>query len=111
MMSLRGDMFPFQRPDIYQLPVLREIRDDQYLAVPSVFGQTGSFANGAQCVACTLERSTMFDLSGIPINNSRVLALRGTYVNPTVGGAATQIVFLKYVRLARIFLINAEVEQ
>lgn len=112
LMSLRGDQFPFNKSAQYVIPQLLETRDDNSILVPqSNYGQSGSFANGSQCVAVTLERSTMFDLSGIPINNSRVLALRGTYVIPDGTNSALQYVFLKYIRLARVFLINVEVEQ
>jgi hypothetical protein len=103
---------------ILPIPIPYELRDDNYLVISNNFGQYGSFRNGNQCVAVTLERSSMFDLSGIPINNSRVLALRGLWNFPPPGNTitnlpnnATQFVFLKYVRLGRIFLINAEVEQ
>lgn len=112
MVSLRGSLMPLGgRFDLYETEQPYETRDDSWLVVQSPFGQTGSFANGAQCVAVTLERSTMFDLSGIPINNSRVLAIRGTFVLPPDVTTVTQYVFLKYVRLARVFLINCEVEQ
>lgn len=111
IMSLRGNQIPYLRPDIWQMVVSQELRDDTYLIRPSEYGQYGSFANGGQCVAVTLERSSMFDLSGIPVNNSRVLALRGNYVLPSNVPTATQFIYLKYVRIARIFLINVEVEQ
>jgi hypothetical protein len=118
IMSFKGDAPQYlNHLELLPIPIPYELRDDRYLIVPSNFGQYGSFCNGSQCVAVTLERSTMFDLSGIPINNSRVLALRGQWdfpTSPVIPGLpnnATQFIFLKYVRLARIFLINAEVEQ
>lgn len=111
IVSLRGDNFLSSRWDMFQTEQYEELRDDTVLVTQSNFGKTGSFCNGLQCVATTLERSTMFDLSGIPINNSRVLAIRGDFVIPAPFTSATQFVFLKYVRLARVFLINAEVEQ
>jgi hypothetical protein len=114
LVTFRGDMYPTKRADLYAVQPFQELRDDQYLNPPSAFGQAGSFCNGMQNVSVTLERSTMFDLSGIPINNSRVLAIRGEFQMPvTVPPTTTamQYVFLKYVRLARVFLINAEVEQ
>lgn len=87
----------------------------QYLAPYSAFGKWGSFVNGATTVATTLERSTLFDLSGIPINNSRVLALRGEVDMSAyaldLNFRAQLFIFLKYVRLARVFLVNCEVEQ
>jgi hypothetical protein len=137
MMSFRGDLFPFSNLGKYVYELHSELRDDNGTLVnnplvsanwpsnvgtalvnnlpaatnPPNFGQDGSFCNGGQIVACTLERSSAFDLSGIPINNSRVLALRGDYINGSNGSTAQQFIFLKYVRIARIFLINVEVEQ
>lgn len=70
-------------------------------------------------IAVSLERSTLFNLSGIPINNSRVLSFHGEYDSatgndypnfPTYGPLIFDC-FLQYVRLARVFLNNVEVEQ
>jgi len=85
--------------------------------------------NGRQTtLAVTLERSTMFNLAGVPVNNSRVLALRAK-LDPTITDLRSHYVtlekdgrrslnfkrdlhiFLKYVKLARVFLNNVEVEQ
>jgi hypothetical protein len=74
----------------------------------------------------------MFNLAGVPVNNSRVLAFRAN-LNPYSfepcgipapnnvslhnGSIATNVtqrnftVYLKYVKLARIFLNNIEIEQ
>ncbi len=85
----------------------------------------GTYANGNSVIACQLERSDLFNLSGVPINNSRILQLRieaagstvetGTGYNAAVGTAHGSerrlIMYLKYVRLARVFLTNVEVEQ
>jgi hypothetical protein len=71
----------------------------------------GTFSRGNACLAVTLERSDLFNLSGVPINNSRVLSIRAEYTS--VGAAMDKTVtsYLKYVRLARVFLNNVEVEQ
>lgn len=76
-------------------------------------GKAGSFVGGGHVVSVSLERSTMFNLSGIPINNSRVLALRGNYSGyPTSYCDRYRLnVYLKYVKMARVFLLNTEVEQ
>jgi hypothetical protein len=78
-----------------------------------VLGKPGSFQGGGEVIAVSLERSTLFNLSGIPINNSRVLALRGNYSSypSTYCQSHTLNIYLKYVKLARIFLNNVEVEQ
>jgi len=83
------------------------------LAEDYVDGKTGdedfgTFANGNGIVSVLLERSDLFDLSGVPINNSRVLAVRATYSGAVLRTFTT---FLKYVRLARVFMNNIEVEQ
>ena len=91
----------------------------------STFGAYASYMFDSHCLGVTLERSTMFNLAGVPVNNSRVLALRaklqtsgsgevkasdGTPI--TTGATYRKIdVFLKYVKLARVFLNNVEVEQ
>ncbi len=90
----------------------------EYLAPRSTFGKWGSYVNGGTTVATTLERSEAFDLSGVPINNARTLAVRGNVAfslpNDTQLRAnfrATLVAYLKYVRCARAFLLNIEVEQ
>jgi hypothetical protein len=90
-----------------QVPWL-EPRDIRLGVSQSVNGRDGTFANGRSTICCLLERSDLFNLTGVPINNSRVLSAQATY-----GSAAdrTATVFLKYVRLARVFLNNVEVEQ
>lgn len=82
--------------------------------------------NGQQTtLAVTLERSTMFNLAGVPVNNSRVLALRAKLApnsterklanplgTPVAGDNIRQLnIFLKYVKLCRVFMNNVEVEQ
>ena len=59
-------------------------------------------------VAVGLERSTLFNLSGVPINNSRILALNVEFKGTDNKRIDT---FIKYVKLARVFLNNVEVEQ
>lgn len=78
-----------------------------------VTGQPGTFCGGGHVIAVSLERSSLFNLSGIPINNSRVLALRGTFSGvPTSYSNSFRLnIYLKFVKLARIFLNNVEVEQ
>jgi hypothetical protein len=111
MMTLRGDDMAWNAIGVYPIPVYKETIPDSYLVPASDFGKNGSYANGNQSLSTTLERSTMFDLSGIPINNSRVLALRGEFAFPSGLTTGTLYIYLKYVRLVRVFLINAEVEQ
>jgi hypothetical protein len=76
-------------------------------------GDYGTFSNGTSVLGVLLERSDLFNLSGVPINNSRVLSARVEYDQSIVGTPRGRdvTVFLKYVRLARVFLNNVEVEQ
>lgn len=116
MATMRGVGIDFNFLDLHPIETHKEHGPSTYLAPRSDFGKWGSFVNGGTTVATTLERSTLFDLSGIPINNSRVLALRGEVQFNADDSAdpnfqATLFVFLKYVRLARVFLVNCEVEQ
>jgi hypothetical protein len=88
-----------------------DVTDNCKLLYEPVMGQAepGSFLSYGQTWVVGLERSSMFELAGVPINNSRVLALR-----LETGGAQiarTIDVYLKYVKLARVFLNNVEVEQ
>jgi len=71
-------------------------------------GKWGSFANGRSTISCLLERSDLFNLSGVPINNSRVLSAQCEFASNRDRVAT---IFLKYVKLARVFLNNVEVEQ
>jgi hypothetical protein len=63
--------------------------------------------NGSLILGTTLERSTALDLTGIPLSNSRVLALNATFVDAT---QVTCYLFLEYVTLARVFISNCTVE-
>ena len=93
-------------------------------------GEEGSFKLDAHSVGVTLERSTMFNLAGVPVNNSRVLAFHGRIKGNDAAGVGTDEqlpaaagpvlavdisrkfdIFLKYVKLCRVFLNNVEVEQ
>ena len=89
-----------------------------YLAPRSSFGKWGSFVNGNTSIGTTLERSSAFDLSGVPTNNARTLAVRGNVGFNLPNDAtyrasfrAALVAYLKYVRCARAFLLNIEVEQ
>lgn len=60
-------------------------------------------------VTVDLERTTVQDLSGIPLNNSRVLAFTGKYAN--TDSTKGVYVFLNYLKVARVFMENTEVEE
>jgi len=69
---------------------------------------TQGFNTTENIVGVTLERSSLFNLAGIPINNSRVLSFQPRF---GVSIRRNVTIFLKYVKLARVFLNNVEVEQ
>lgn len=58
-----------------------------------------------------LERSSVQNLTGIPINNSRVAEVRIESKNALFLTDATVETYLHYVRLLRVFLQNTEVEE
>jgi len=95
------------------------------------FAEEGTWWHDSHVIAVNLERSSLFNLAGVPLNNSRVLAFdcrlsketqEITKVNPQDHSAPmpmgtddpikrTVDVYVKYVKLARVFLNNCEVEQ
>lgn len=76
----------------------------------SLAGSHGTYSHMHSSIGVTLERTDLFNLSGVPINNARVLSFRTEYES-NAAEARTLTIFLKYVRLARCFLNNVEVEQ
>jgi hypothetical protein len=70
--------------------------------------------DGAGILAVSLERSSLFKLSGVPINNSRVLMLHAHFdklQNDDESKSRLIDIFLKYVKIARVFIHNVEVEE
>ena len=68
------------------------------------------FSNTSNSVWTDLERSSVQNLTGIPINNSRVVEL-AFKSEPGALDSKAILVFLFYVRLVRVFLNNVEVEE
>ena len=71
-----------------------------------VFGNTTEAFN---IMSTTFERSSVLDLAGIPLSNSRVLALNATFADSATT-AKTSYLFLEYITLARVFISNCTVE-
>lgn len=116
--SLRGPQDKVQFPNYHPVGQNGEHGPSDYLAPRSTFGKWGSYVNGGYTIGTTLERSSAFDLSGVPTNNSRTLAIRGNVGFSLPDDAqlranfrATLVAYMKYVRCARVFLLNVEVEQ
>ena len=55
-----------------------------------------------------LERSTVQDLSGIPLNNSRILSLN---FELQAAAAGTVTVWMQHLKVARVFMDNTEIEE
>jgi hypothetical protein len=112
MLSFRGSpALDWNVIDRHSVPTYAEHRPNTSIHPYSIHGKRGSYANGANIVACTLERSSEFGMSGIPVNNSRMLALSAEYHFDSSETSGTLLVFLKYVKLVRVYLLNSEVEQ
>jgi hypothetical protein len=60
-------------------------------------------------IAVSLERSSMLELSGIPLSNSRTLCLNATFTDTSPPNFNSYL-FLEYASLARVFISNATVE-
>ena len=60
-------------------------------------------------IAVSLERSSMLELSGIPLSNSRTLCLNATFSDTSTPNFNSYL-FLEYASLARVFISNATVE-
>ena len=88
-------------------PPLCRLYADTTSGLGTLMYERKAFTSGASTIGVTLERSSLFQLSGIPINNSRVLSFQGTFANSRNRNVT---IFLKYVKLARVFLNNVEVE-
>ena len=69
------------------------------------------FYNNQRTYCVCLERSSLFNLSGMPINNSRTLVFHFEARDVAATEANYIMIHLKYVKLARVFLNNIEVEQ
>jgi hypothetical protein len=116
--SLRGKLGDVRSVQYHPVGQHGEHGPSTYLAPRSRFGKWGSYVNGGTTIGTTLERSSAFDLSGVPTNNSRTLAVRGNVGFALPNDAtlranfrATLCAVLQYVRVARVFLLNVEVEQ
>jgi hypothetical protein len=83
----------------------------------TVYGKTGTYVVDQHVLGVGLERTSLFNLAGVPINNSRVLSLNAEMAANTLEDATAATdkrhltIFLKYVKMARVFMNNVEVEQ
>lgn len=97
---------------VVQSPQVNVILPGQTTLFP-YYRELQPYASGAGCLAVTLERSSLFQLSGLPINNSRVLMLHANFdqlQNDDVVRTRVFDIFLKYVKIARVFMNNTETE-
>jgi len=76
------------------------------LRAPAAQGQYGY--GGLSVIPVNLERSSVQDISGMPLNNSRVLAFNGKLNAPK---DKDFLMFLQYLKIARVFMNNTELEE
>lgn len=67
-----------------------------------------AYGNNYPLLAVSLERSNVQDVSGIPLNNSRVLAFNATFESDAERYCR---LYLSYLKIARVFMDNTEVEE
>ena len=63
--------------------------------------------NGYGVLAVSMEKDQALNLSGLPINNSRVLELQATLKNFTTNVEC--VIFLEYIAVCRAWLDNTQV--
>jgi len=68
----------------------------------------GAGKGGLSVIPVNLERSSVQDISGMPLNNSRVLAFNGKLAS---NKSKTFLMFLQYLKIARVFMNNTELEE
>lgn len=66
-----------------------------------------SFVASQGILAANFEKSAFLDVSGLPVNNSRICELNATYL--AVPAALEVFTFLNYTSVARVFLDNTAV--
>ena len=105
--SLRGN-FPYHlSPELYAHALLAFDKYRQSTNSAAVTLQ--DFENGAAIFASSLERDTLGG-AGIPLSNSRILAVDATFTPPPEGVSYFAALYLKYTSLARIYLSNIVLE-
>lgn len=99
--------FPNQPVNSYQEAFINTIWSyDRWDSDNSTQGiAIGDYKDGGYgALGVTFERSTVLDLSGVPLNNSRTLTQNIEFASSNDAREVTQ--YMKYVRLARVFLNN-----
>lgn len=71
--------------------------------------QDGYKGGGMSIIPVNLERSSVQDVSGLPLNNSRVLAFNASVF--TAHPTREIKIFLQYLKIARVFMDNTELEE
>jgi hypothetical protein len=104
--SIRGESARLSSPEIYT-QALQGF--NSYKPNGSTFISESQFRLGSAVFAQTLERSSVLELSGIPLSNSRVLALQAKWGGTSSTGKSS-VFYLKYVSLIRVFASNVTVE-
>jgi len=104
--SLRASTALLLAPEIYTQSLLAF---EKYRGPMTPGVGLPQFENGAAIFASSLERDTLGG-SGIPLSNSRTLAVDATFEEPAAGESFFVSLFLKYTSLCRIYLSNIVLE-
>ena len=105
--SLRASTAALLAPEIYAQSLLAFEKFRGSMGTAGVGLQ--QFEDGAAVFASSLERDTLGG-SGIPLSNSRTLAVDATFEEPAQGESFFVSLFLKYTSLCRIYLSNIVLE-
>lgn len=89
------------------------INSTDFVTGPSVLRtqSTELYTRGGMAPGCvSFEKSTVQDITGIPLNNSRTLEYHGEII-PNANYSRDVTVYLQYQKLARVFMENLELEE
>ena len=105
--SLRAPTSTMLAPELYShaLMAFEKYRDAKGSSAVSM----REFNDGSSIFASSLERDTIGG-AGIPLSNSRILSVDGTFNAPLPGEIFAIGLFLKYTSLCRIYLSNIVLE-
>ena len=105
--SLRAASADLLAPEIYSHSLLAFEKFRGAMGTAGV--GLNQFEDGAAIFASSLERETLGG-SGIPLSNSRTLAVDATFEAPAQNESFFVSLFLKYTSLCRIYLSNIVLE-
>lgn len=78
------------------------------IATAALSSTAGGYQSNLAIVPLDLERTTVQDFSGIPLNNSRILALDATLKTQRAG---IWTIYMQHLKIVRVFMDNSEIEE